>query len=76
VAPGSPTIGAEIVHAIRSEQAVRLSDIVIRRTSLGALECPSETALAACARTAATELGWDEARREAEIAGVREVYRV
>jgi glycerol-3-phosphate dehydrogenase len=76
VAPGSPTIGAEIVHAIRSEQAVRLSDIVIRRSSLGALECPSETALAACARTAATELGWDEARREAEIAWVREVYRV
>ena len=34
--PGVATLGAEIVHVIRHEMAVRLSDVVIRRTGLGA----------------------------------------
>jgi glycerol-3-phosphate dehydrogenase len=68
------TIGAEIVHAIRREAAMRLSDIVIRRTGLGAAGQPGAEALAACARIAAAELGWDAAHQADEILAVERFY--
>ena len=40
VAAGCPTTGVEVVHAVRHEMAVRLTDIVIRRTGLGAAGHP------------------------------------
>jgi glycerol-3-phosphate dehydrogenase len=74
VAPNVATVGAEIVHVIRNEMALRLSDIVIRRTGLGAAGPPPRDALEACARIAAAELGWDTARGTAEIAEVEAFY--
>jgi glycerol-3-phosphate dehydrogenase len=71
-----PTLAAEVVHAIRHEQAMRLSDIVIRRTGLGSADPPDEAALAGCAGIARAELGWDDARTAEEIAAVREFYRL
>ena len=71
-----PTLAAEVVHVIRHEQAVRLSDVVIRRTGLGSADPPEEAALSGCAAIAKAELGWDDARTAAEIAAVREFYRV
>jgi hypothetical protein len=47
---------------------------VLRRTVLGAGGAPSETALAACARLLAAELGWSRERSERELAAVRAVY--
>jgi glycerol-3-phosphate dehydrogenase len=76
VALDSRTLAAEIVYAIRHEQAMRLTDVVMRRTGLGAMDCPDDIALRASAKTAATELGWDETRTEAEIELVRAGYRV
>jgi glycerol-3-phosphate dehydrogenase len=76
VAPDSPTLGAEIVYTIRHEQAMRLADAVIRRTALGAMDCPDETALRTSARIAAAELGWDDTRTQAEIELVRAGYVV
>ncbi len=76
VSPSVPTLAADVVHVIRHEQAVRLSDIVIRRTGLGSADPPEEAALAACAAVAKAELGWDEARTAAEIAAVRDFYRL
>jgi glycerol-3-phosphate dehydrogenase len=70
------TIGAEVVHVIRNEMAVRLSDIVVRRTGLGAAGHPGSDALAACARIAAAELGWDTTRETSEIAAVEQLYEV
>jgi glycerol-3-phosphate dehydrogenase len=61
---------------MRNEAAVRLSDIVLRRTTMGAAQHPGAAALNACARIAAAELGWDDARVTGEIAAVEDVYRV
>jgi glycerol-3-phosphate dehydrogenase len=71
-----PTLAAEVVYTIRSEQAVHLTDIAIRRTGLGALGAPDDSALQHAGSIAAGELGWSEAQREAEIAETRRFYRV
>ena len=74
VAPTVKTVGAEVVYVIRFEMAVRLTDIVVRRTGLGSAAAPPGDAIAACARIAAAELGWDPARTAEEIAAVGQVY--
>jgi glycerol-3-phosphate dehydrogenase len=73
---GVATIGAEVVHAIRHEMAVRLPDIVIRRTGLGSAGMPSQEAVERCARIAAAELGWDDARTREEISAVTRFYEI
>lgn len=74
VSAAEPTIGAEIVYCIREELAHRLTDVVIRRTALGAAGHPGDQAVVACASIAAAELGWDETRRNDEIQAVRDFY--
>ncbi len=76
VAAGCHTVGAEVAHAVRHEMALRLSDIVVRRSGLGASGQPGSEALAACARLAAAELGWDQERTEQEIAEVNAFYAI
>jgi glycerol-3-phosphate dehydrogenase len=73
--PGQPNVGAEVIHAIRSEMASTLADIVIRRTELGAMGAPGDEITRAAALIAAEELGWDANRRDQEVAAVREFYR-
>jgi glycerol-3-phosphate dehydrogenase len=74
VAAGVATLGAEIVYVIRHEMALRLTDIVVRRTGLGAAGKPPMEALTRCSQIAAAELGWDSTRIAAELRGVQEVY--
>jgi glycerol-3-phosphate dehydrogenase len=50
--------------------AVRLADIVFRRTTLGAAPGPDRATVEEAARVAGAELGWDGARQEAEIESV------
>jgi glycerol-3-phosphate dehydrogenase len=76
VAADTPTVGAEIVHVIRNEAALKLADIVVRRTTLGAAGHPGAAALDTCATIAAGELGWSSTRIREEIADVERVYRV
>ena len=71
-----PTLAAEVVYVIQHEQAVRLSDIVVRRTALGSMDAPGEEALRSAAAIAGAELGWDPQRTAAEIDLVRDVYRI
>jgi glycerol-3-phosphate dehydrogenase len=73
---GRPTVGAEVIHAIRHEMACTLPDIVIRRTELGAMEHPGADIVRAMAAMAAEELGWDADRRDREIAAVDAFYRL
>jgi glycerol-3-phosphate dehydrogenase len=83
-APGSatplsahtPTIAAEVIHTIRNESALRLSDIVLRRTTIGAAGHPGAAALHAAAAVAAAELGWTPERVREEIEDVEAVYRM
>lgn len=72
----SAVTGAEIVHVIREEMALHLTDIVLRRTGIGAAGHPGEKLLNACARIAAPERGWDEATVSTEIAAVEQAYVV
>ncbi len=64
---GSCTLGAEVVHAARHEMAVRLSDVVFRRSDLGSAGHPGEEALTEAADLMAGELHWSAARRQQEI---------
>ncbi|CAN7545029.1 glycerol-3-phosphate dehydrogenase/oxidase [Phenylobacterium sp. LjRoot225] len=70
VLPGSDVLQAEVVHAVTEEMAIRLGDVVLRRTDLGSLEYPGDQALRACAERMADELGWDESKIALEIADV------
>jgi len=62
---------AEVVLAVRSEMACRLGDIVFRRTGLATAGHPGDEVLETVASLAAHELGWEPARRSAELEDVR-----
>jgi glycerol-3-phosphate dehydrogenase len=64
-------VQAEVVHAVREEMAIKLGDVVFRRTDLATGRPPSEAELATCARLMAGELGWSDAQVEVETAAVR-----
>jgi glycerol-3-phosphate dehydrogenase len=74
--PGTTTLRAEVLHAIREEMAVSLADIAFRRTDLATGGHPGAEALHEAATLAAEELGWDERRRRAEIAAVEKRFVV
>jgi len=64
---GAGDIAAQIVFAVREEMALRLSDVVMRRTCMGQIGAPSKDALESASRIMARELGWSEERRSREI---------
>lgn len=72
---GSHVLLAEVVHAVWEEMAVKLGDVVFRRTELASGSDPGAPALESCATTMASELGWDEIRVEEEIREVQSRFR-
>jgi glycerol-3-phosphate dehydrogenase len=72
---GHAVIAAEIIHAVREEAAVKLTDAVLRRTDLGAAGNPGEACLKTCAALMAKELGWDEKREKSELTETRAVFQ-
>ena len=74
--PGSDrVIAAEIVHAVREEAAVKLADVILRRTNLGAAKHPGAECLEFCAGLMAKELGWDKSKIRREIEETGAVYQ-
>ncbi len=68
VAPGEPETRAQILHAVEEEAAVRLSDVLIRRTDLGLSPHRREQGmLEKVSRQMGEILGWDDSRRQEEI---------
>jgi glycerol-3-phosphate dehydrogenase len=65
---------AEVLHAVRNEMALRLSDVIMRRTELGTADRPTESCLEWCANLMGAELGWDEDRKRREIEEVKAYY--
>lgn len=65
-------IGAEVVQAVREEMAIRLGDVVFRRTDLGTAEHPGHQAVLDCARIMARELGWGDSTVAEEVSDVAE----
>ena len=74
LAPDTPTLAAEVVHAVRNEAALRLSDVILRRTTVGAAGHPGRPILEAAAALAARELGWSGERVREEIGDVERMY--
>lgn len=74
LADGLPEVGAQVVHAVRAERAVQLEDVVLRRTGLGTLGPPGETALIAAARLMGRVLGWNRAERMRQVERVLDHY--
>jgi glycerol-3-phosphate dehydrogenase len=83
LADGPPDLLAEVAYAARSEQALSVGDVLLRRTRLGLIAGRRVTAgdgvALRVARTMARELGWDDVRvrqeadrflEEAEAEGV------
>lgn len=68
-------IRAEILHAVKEEMAVKLSDAVLRRTSLGSAGHPGKEALNASARIMAEALGWSAKRKAEEIMEMDSKYK-
>ncbi len=65
---GRPEIRAEVVHAVQREMAMRLADVLIRRTHLfHQTRGQAVTATSVVADLMAPLLGWDAARRAEEI---------
>lgn len=71
---GSNVIKAEIIHAVREEMAVKLSDVVLRRTELGSAHYPGEGALRIAVDLIAAELGWSQSRLSQELKEVHKVF--
>jgi glycerol-3-phosphate dehydrogenase len=58
----------EVVNAVQNEMAVKLADVVLRRTELGTLAHPGAAALCRCAEIMAPLCGWSASRVESELA--------
>ncbi len=76
LAADTETIQGEIVYTIRRELAVRLTDVLVRRTELGSAGRPPAEAIQAAARIAEAELGWNAARTAQEIDDVARFYQL
>ncbi len=70
--PHHPDIAAQIVYALQREHAVRLADILLRRTAIGWSRCLGLSCAPAAARLMGAYLGWEESRVQEEIAAYRE----
>jgi glycerol-3-phosphate dehydrogenase len=68
--------GAEIVHAVRQESAMRLSDALIRRTEAGSAGHPGPDAVARAAALMTAERGWSPEIVADEVEQVDAFYRL
>ena len=69
-----PVTRGEVVHAVRHEMAVTLSDAVLRRTETGSAGHPGRIALDTAARVMGAELGWTDDQREREVRATEGTY--
>jgi glycerol-3-phosphate dehydrogenase len=72
--PVSPVLAGEISYAVETADAIRLSDAVLRRTSLGSAGHPGRAALERAASIMARLRGWSPEDIEREIHLVEQRY--
>lgn len=68
-------IRAQVHYAVREEMALKLSDVILRRTGLGSVGKPDNGILQLCTEIMAAELGWDKRKKEDEVDEVNAVYK-
>lgn len=64
----------EVLHAVREEMAVTLSDFAFRRTGLATAERPPKNSLEIASRLMGKELGWSLIRQNREVENVMGVF--
>jgi glycerol-3-phosphate dehydrogenase len=69
-------VRAEARHAVREEMAMKLADVVFRRTQIGAAAHPGPAVLDAIADVMTKELAWTKERAARELAEVEARYGV
>ena len=69
-----PLLKAEVVYFIRQEQAVKLTDVVLRRSALGSAQCPPEDVIKKVAEIMSYHLNWSEDTCNNEIQQVYDTY--
>jgi glycerol-3-phosphate dehydrogenase len=69
--PHHAGIAAEVDHAVESEWARTVGDVLLRRTMLGLASCQGVDAAETVAARMGARLGWDSARRAEEVAHYR-----
>jgi len=74
VTPDSPVLRAEVVHAVRHEMALTLTDVVVRRTPLGTAGHPGLIVAQVCTEILGRELHWTADRASGEIECLRAFY--
>ena len=75
-APSKPVTKMQIVHGVREEMALKLTDVVMRRTELGSTGSPGDDTLETCARLMGRELGWNEDRIAAELSETKALFTI
>jgi glycerol-3-phosphate dehydrogenase len=66
-----PDVIAQAVHAVRSEGARTVADVLLRRTPAGWNRCRGLDAAPSVARVLAAELGWDKCAEDAAVSAYR-----
>jgi glycerol-3-phosphate dehydrogenase len=67
ICPGQPDIRAQIQHAVRQEQALSISDFMLRRSLLGLSPTRGKEAVATVSNDMASLLGWNEKEKQKQI---------
>ena len=67
-------IAAEVRYSLSETMAQTLSDVIFRRTELGAAGYPGADVLQHCAQTMSKHLGWSAERQQAEINKVEQQF--
>jgi glycerol-3-phosphate dehydrogenase len=74
LAEGCAVLAGEIGYAVAHGAAVRLADVVLRRTRLGGIGHPGAAAVSAAADLMTSAHDWSPAERASEIAHVETRY--
>jgi glycerol-3-phosphate dehydrogenase len=65
---------AEIQYAVQEEMALKLTDVILRRTELGTIGYPGDQKLRLCADFMGRMLGWTEARISQEMQDAKSAF--
>jgi glycerol-3-phosphate dehydrogenase len=74
IAKASPILHSQVLHAVRAEMAMKLTDVVFRRTEMGSARCPPRSHLETASKIMAKELGWNQSQRSREFYEVLSGY--
>lgn len=70
-----PVIRAQVIYAVQEEMAIKLADVILRRTGIGTIGQPDDPILRFIANTMALELDWSPEKVNLEIDEVKAFYR-